>query len=68
MCIDDSNTQKAVLKAGEVYTVIEKDSVTYGISVYWFEELEDAYATFRFIPLSDIDETKLVNTKEEAYV
>lgn len=68
LCIDASMLKKPTLVIGVVYTVM-LDTMYMGYSVYYLEECErdQPYLKSRFIPWSDIDETELVNTKEEVY-
>lgn len=56
----------SLLKEGEIYTVINESSDSYSL-----DEIKHPYAGTwykqRFIPLSSIDETELVNQKVEIY-
>jgi len=64
ICIDETTPGKlpksmCELKEGEIYTVKSEDiSPISGIPTYWFVELILAYGKYRFIPLSEVDETE----------
>lgn len=74
MCIDDSpfivvqrgNGPIFPLVYGSIYTVVQVDMFN-GEEYYLLAEIYNSrYLSKRFVPLSDIDETKLVNEKIEA--
>lgn len=73
ICIDASELQMDLVKEGEVYTVYEEEDVLFNIPVYFLEEIDTdgkkhPYDKKRFIPISDLDETTLVNEEfEEKY-
>lgn len=75
ICIDDKRvpfmrfdgiSYAHLLKVGETYTVIGEDTNGYELAElphpkgsYWYKG--------RFIPLSNIDETELINQKQQTY-
>ncbi len=72
MCVDSTTPSKVTgeippieLKDGCVYTKIgEHISKESGILLYEFSDLYNCYGAFRFIPLSTIDETELMEQRE----
>ena len=65
ICIDSYGNKNSIVEIGETYNVIGEVNL---YSIEWYELQEHPkwfYQKRQFIPCSDIDETQLVNEKEE---
>jgi hypothetical protein len=69
LCVDAGQLKRPLLKEGEVYAVYEENTWYFNMPVFFLTEIDcngkkHPFAQDRFIPLSDIDETELVNELE----